>query len=154
MAQGCGGLIMEIVDKTKETWKIGDIVIDNDERKGIIKKTKDDDFVIVRIDEKHVGDYFSGLAYEAGINMYCLQRKAPEFHKVNDNNDNEEWQPGDVLKNNNGTVGLIVQDYMQGYHLINVTDNSIFTDEYDTLTDLQTNIRNLWHKENASLVIE
>lgn len=66
----------------------------------------------------------------------------------------EQWQLGDVLKNNNGTVRLIVQDYMQGYHLINVTDNSIFTDEYDTLTDLQTNIRNLWHKENASLVIE
>ena len=39
---------MEIIDKTNETWKIGDIVIDNDERKGIIKKTKDDDFVIVR----------------------------------------------------------------------------------------------------------
>lgn len=88
---------MEIVDKTKETWKIGDIVIDNDERKGIIKKTKDDDFVIVRIDEKHVGDYFSGLAYEAGINMYCLQRKASEFHKVNDNNGNEEWQTGDRM---------------------------------------------------------
>nr|DAT71627.1 MAG TPA: hypothetical protein [Caudoviricetes sp.] len=27
-------------------------------------------------------------------------------------------------------------------------------DEYDTLTDLQTNIRNLWHKVNAKLVIE
>lgn len=66
----------------------------------------------------------------------------------------EQWQLGDVLKDNNGTVGLIVQDHMQGYHLINVTDNSIFTNEYDTLTDLQTNIRNLWHKVNASLVIE
>lgn len=66
----------------------------------------------------------------------------------------EKWQLGDVLKDNNGNVGLIVQDRMQGYHLINVTDNSIFTDEYDTLTDLQTNIRNLWHKVNASLVIE
>lgn len=40
MAQGCGGLTMKIVNKTNETWKIGDIVIDNDERKGIIKKTK------------------------------------------------------------------------------------------------------------------
>ena len=33
---------MKIINKTNETWKIGDIVIDNDERKGIIKKTKDD----------------------------------------------------------------------------------------------------------------
>lgn len=33
MAQGCGGLKMEIIDKTNETWKIGDIVIDNDEDK-------------------------------------------------------------------------------------------------------------------------
>ena len=66
----------------------------------------------------------------------------------------EQWQLGDVLKGNNGTVGLIVQDRMQGYHLINVTDNSIFTDEYDNLADLQTNIRNLWHKVNAKLVIE
>lgn len=66
----------------------------------------------------------------------------------------EGWKKGDVLKDNNGTVGLIVQDCMQGYHLINVTDNSIFTDEYDNLADLQTNIRNLWHKVNAKLVIE
>lgn len=66
----------------------------------------------------------------------------------------EHWQVGDVVKSNNGTVGLIVQDRMQGYHLINVTDNSIFTDEYDNLADLQTNIRNLWHKVNAKLVIE
>ncbi|PJZ07735.1 hypothetical protein BHU41_11020 [Lactobacillus crispatus] len=66
----------------------------------------------------------------------------------------EQWQLGDVLKDNNGTVGLIVQDCMQGYHLINVTDNSIFTDEYDNLADLQTNIRNLWHKVNAKLAIE
>lgn len=45
-------------------------------------------------------------------------------------------------------------EFKQWKFLINVTDNSIFTDEYDTLTDLQTNIRNLWHKANAKLVIE
>lgn len=66
----------------------------------------------------------------------------------------EQWKLGDVLKSNNGTVGLIVQDSMQEYHLINVTDNSIFTDEYDNLADLQTSIWNLWHKVNAKLVIE
>ena len=103
---------MKIVDNTNDTWKIGDIVIDNDGRKGIIKKDKDNDFVIVRIDEKHVGDYFSGLAYEAGINMYCLQRKASEFHKVNDNNGNEQWQLGDVLVTNTGNIGLIVKKFI------------------------------------------
>ena len=146
---------MEIIDKTNETWKIGDIVIDNDERKGIIKKTKDDDFVIVRIDEKHVGDYFGGLAYEAGINMYCLQRKASEFHKVNDNNGNEEWQTGDVLKSK-GTndIGLILESDIHEYCLINITTNSIFINKYDNIADLQKDNRESWHKVNAKLVIE
>lgn len=66
----------------------------------------------------------------------------------------EHWQVGDVVKSNDGTVGLIVQDFMQEYYLINVTDNSIFIGKYDNLTDLQTNIQNLWHKVNAKLVIE
>lgn len=66
----------------------------------------------------------------------------------------EQWQKGDVVKSNDGTVGLIVQDFMREYYLINVTDNSISIGKYDTLTDLQTNIRNLWHKVNAKLVIE
>ena len=146
---------MKIVDKTNETWKIGDIVIDNDERKGIIKKTKDDDFVIVRIDEKHVGDYFSGLAYEAGINMYCLQRKASEFHKVNDNNGNEEWQTGDVLKHKvNNDIGLIVENDIHEYCLINITTNFIFINKYDNIADLQKDNREYWHKVNAKLVIE
>lgn len=146
---------MKIVNKTNETWKIGDIVIDNDERKGIIKKDKDNDFVIVRIDETHVGDYFNGLAYEVGINMYGLQRNAPEFHKVNDNNDNEEWQTGDVLKHKgNNDIGLIVESDIHEYCLINITTNFIFTNGYDNIADLQKDNREYWHKVNAKLVIE
>lgn len=146
---------MEIIDNTNDTWKIGDIVIDNDGRKGIIKKDKDNDFVIVRIDETHVGDYFNGLVYEAGINMYGLQRNAPEFHKVNDNNDNEEWQTGDVLKSKgNNDIGLIVESAIHGYCLINITTNFIFINEYDNIADLQKDNREYWHKVNAKLVIE
>lgn len=146
---------MEIIDNTNDTWKIGDIVIDNDGRKGIIKKDKDNDFVIVRIDETHVGDYFNGLAYEAGINMYGLQRNAPEFHKVNDNNDNEEWQTGDVLKHKgNNDIGLIVENGIHEYCLINITTNFIFTNRYDNIADLQKDNREYWHKLNAKLVIE
>ena len=146
---------MEIIDNTNDTWKIGDIVIDNDGRKGIIKKDKDNDFVIVRIDETHVGDYFNGLAYEAGINMYGLQRNAPEFHKVNDNNDNEEWQPGDVLKRKgNNDIGLIVENDIHEYCLINITTNFIFINRYNDIADLQKDNRESWHKVNAKLVIE
>ena len=146
---------MEIIDNTNDTWKIGDIVIDNDGRKGIIKKDKDNDFVIVRIDETHVGDYFNGLVYEAGINMYGLQRNAPEFHKVNDNNDNEEWQTGDVLKHKvNNDIGLIVENGIHEYCLINITTNFIFTNGYDNIADLQKDNREYWHKVNAKLVIE
>ena len=155
---------MKIINKTNETWKIGDIVIDNDERKGIIKKTKDDDFVIVRIDEKHVGDYFCGLAYEAGINMYCLQRKASEFHKVNDNNGNEQWQLGDVLVTNTGNIGLIVKNNHQKYYLMNINpgvewaystrEDDIFLDSCETLEKLHKKFRPTWHKVNAKLVIE
>lgn len=155
---------MKIINKTNETWKIGDIVIDNDERKGIIKKTKDDDFVIVRIDEKHVGDYFSGLAYEAGINMYCLQRKASEFHKVNDNNGNEQWQLGDVLVTNTGNIGLIVKNNHQKYYLMNInpgvewaystSEDDIFVNYFETLEKLHKKFFPTWHKVNAKLVIE
>ena len=155
---------MKIINKTNETWKIGDIVIDNDERKGIIKKTKDDDFVIVRIDEKHVGDYFSGLAYEAGINMYCLQRKASEFHKVNDNNGNEQWQLGDVLVTNTGNIGLIVKNNHQKYYLMNInpgvewaystSEDDIFINYFETLEKLHKKLFPTWHKVNAKLVIE
>lgn len=146
---------MKIVDNTNDTWKIGDIVIDNDGRKGIIKKDKDNDFVIVRIDETHVGNYFNGLVYEAGINMYGLQRNAPEFHKVNDNNDNEEWQTGDVLKHKgNNDIGLIVESDIHEYCLINITTNFIFTNEYYNIADLQKDNREYWHKVNAKLVIE
>ena len=146
---------MEIIDNTNDTWKIGDIVIDNDGRKGIIKKDKDNDFVIVRIDETHVGDYFNGLAYEAGINMYGLQRNAPEFHKVNDNNGNEEWQTGDALKHKvNNDIGLIVESDIHEYCLINITTNFIFINKYDNIADLQKDNREYWHKVNAKLVIE
>ena len=147
---------MKIINKTNETWKIGDIVIDNDERKGIIKKTKDDDFVIVRIDEKHVGDYFSGLAYEAGINMYCLQRKASEFHKVNDNNDNEEWQLGDVVTDNIN-YGLVITDDSSDYMVLNFKGINQYTtgqtSSYESMKKLQDYYSD-WHKVNAKLVIE
>ena len=147
---------MKIVNKTNETWKIGDIVIDNDERKGIIKKTKDDDFVIVRIDEKHVGDYFCGLAYEAGINMYCLQRKASEFHKVNDNNGNEQWQLGDVVTDGIN-YGLVITDDSSDYMVLNFKGNNQYTtvntSSYDSIEELQDHYPS-WHKVNAKLVIE
>ena len=146
---------MEIIDNTNDTWKIGDIVIDNDGRKGIIKKDKDNNFVIVRIDETHVGDYFNGLVYETEINMYGLQRNAPEFHKVNDNNGNEEWQLGDVLKrNSNNDIGLIVENDMNEYCLVDITTNFIFINRYDNIADLQKDSREYWHKVNAKLVIE
>lgn len=76
MVQDCGGIKMKIIDKTNETWKIGDIVTDNDGRKGTIKKDKDNDFLIVRIDDTHVGDYFNGLVYEAGISNSQLYKQA------------------------------------------------------------------------------
>lgn len=155
---------MEIIDNTNDTWKIGDIVIDNDGRKGIIKKTKDDDFVIVRIDEKHVGDYFSGLAYEAGINMYCLQRKASEFYKVNDNNGNEQWQTGDVLADNDDRVGLIVKNDNGKYCLMDIDPgnegnySTMNTDYYggafETFAEFYDKKHCYWHKVNAKLVIE
>ena len=155
---------MKIVDNTNDTWKLGDIVIDNDGRKGIIKKDKDNDFVIVRIDETHVGDYFNGLAYEVGINMYGLQRNAPEFHKVNDNNDNEEWQLGDVLVTNTGNISLIVKNNYQKYYLMNINPgvewaystrkDDIFLDSCETLEKLYKKFSPTWHKVNAKLVIE
>ena len=155
---------MEIIDNTNDTWKIGDIVIDNDGRKGIIKKDKDNDFVIVRIDETHVGDYFNGLAYEAGINMYGLQRNASEFHKVNDNNGNEQWQLGDVLVTNTGNIGLIVKNNHQKYYLMNInpgvewaystSEDDTFVNYFETLEKLHKKFRPTWHKVNAKLVID
>lgn len=44
---------MKIIDKTNDTWKIGDTVIDNNGRIGMIKKDKDDDLVILRIDDNN-----------------------------------------------------------------------------------------------------
>lgn len=153
---------MEIIDNTNDTWKIGDIVIDNDGRKGIIKKTKDDDFVIVCIDEKHVGDYFCGLAYEAGINMYCLQRKASEFHKVNDNNGNEQWQTGDVLADNDDHVGLIVKNDNGKYCLMDIDPSNeenystmnYYGGAFETFAEFYDEKHCYWHKVNAKLVIE
>lgn len=101
---------MKIVDKTNDTWEIGDTVTDNDGRVGMIKKDKDDDFVIIRIDDAHVGTYCNGLAYEFGCSMQRLQHNAPKFYKVNDNDNNEEWQPGDFVKDNKGNAGLIIQN--------------------------------------------
>lgn len=101
---------MKIIDKTNDTWKIGDTVIDNDGRLGMIKKDKDDDFVIIRIDDAHVGTYCNGLAYEFGCSMQRLQNNASKFHKVNNNNDDEDWQPGDFVKDDKGNVGLIMQN--------------------------------------------
>lgn len=72
---------MEIIDKTNDTWEIGDTVTDNDGRVGMIKKDKDDDFVIIRIDDAHVGTYCNGLAYEFGCSMQRLQHNAPKFLK-------------------------------------------------------------------------
>lgn len=101
---------MKIIDKTNDTWKIGDIVIDNDGRKGTIKKNEDDVLFVVRLDDKHVGDYYDGLAYEWGHSMQHLQNNASKFHKVNDNSDNEDWQPGDFVKDDKGNAGLIIQN--------------------------------------------
>ena len=147
---------MEIIDNTNDTWKIGDIVIDNDGRKGIIKKDKDNDFVIVRIDETHVGNYFNGLVYEAGINMYGLQRNAPEFHKVNDNNDNEEWQLGDVVTDGIN-YGLVITDDSSDYMVLNFKGIDQYTtgqtSSYESMKKLQDYYSD-WHKVNAKLVIE
>lgn len=147
---------MKIVDNTNDTWKIGDIVIDNDGRKGIIKKDKDNDFVIVRIDETHVGNYFNGLVYEAGINMYGLQRNAPEFHKVNDNNDNEEWQLGDVVTDGIN-YGLVITDDSSDYMVLNFKGINQYTtgqtSSYESIKELQDYYSD-WHKVNAKLVIE
>lgn len=147
---------MEIIDNTNDTWKIGDIVIDNDGRKGIIKKDKDNDFVIVRIDETHVGNYFNGLVYEAGINMYGLQRNAPEFHKVNDNNDNEEWQLGDVVTDGIN-YGLVITDDSSDYMVLNFKGINQYTtgqtSSYESIKELQDYYSD-WQKVNAKLVIE
>lgn len=147
---------MKIVDNTNDTWKIGDIVIDNNGRKGIIKKDKDNDFVIVRIDETHVGNYFNGLVYEAGINMYGLQRNAPEFHKVNDNNDNEEWQLGDVVTDGIN-YGLVITDDSSDYMVLNFKGINQYTtgqtSSYESIKELQDYYSD-WHKVNAKLVIE
>lgn len=147
---------MKVIDNTNDTWKIGDIVIDNDGRKGIIKKDKDNDFVIVRIDETHVGDYFSGLAYEAGINMYCLQRKASEFHKVNDNNGNEQWQLGDVVTDGIN-YGLVITDDSSDYMVLNFKGINQYTtgqtSSYESIKELQDYYSD-WQKVNAKLVIE
>ena len=147
---------MKIVDNTNDTWKIGDIVIDNDGRKGIIKKDKDNDFVIVRIDETHVGNYFNGLVYEAGINMYGLQRNAPEFHKVNDNNGNEQWQLGDVVTDGIN-YGLVITDDSGDYMVLNFKGINQYTtgqtSSYESIKELQDYYSD-WHKVNAKLVIE
>lgn len=102
---------MKIIDKTNENWEIGDTVIDNDGRIGMIKKDKDDDFVIIRIDDNHVGCYYHGLAYGVGKKLTNLKKNFSTFRKVNDNDDNEEWQPGDFVKDNKGNIGLIVNDH-------------------------------------------
>lgn len=105
--------------------------------------------VTVKNDQQLVSarDLYKGLEIRTRFSLWVSQN-FKEFEKGSD------FQPVVITtpRENRGSIEL--QDCMQGYHLINVTDNSIFTDEYDNLADLQTNIRNLWHKVNAKLVIE
>lgn len=152
---------MEIIDKTNDTWEIGDTVIDNDGRIGMIKKDKDDDFVIVRIDDNHTGNYYNGLGYECGYNMQYLQHSASEFHKVNDNNDDEDWQLGDFVKDNKGKVGLIMQNEASNWHILLIKSCSssetfqgwsIATRAKLTLTELKE-ANPEFHKVSAKIIL-
>lgn len=67
----------------------------------------------------------------------------------------KEWQTGDVLKRkSNNDIGLIVENHIHEYCLINITTNFIFINKYDNITDLQKDNCECWHKVNAKLVIE
>ena len=151
---------MKIIDKTNDTWEIGDTVIDNDGRKGTIKKDKDDDFVIIRIDDNHIGNWCNGLAYEFGSSMQRLQHNASEFHKVNDNNDNEDWQPGDFVKNLDGEIGLITYDNdgdicilaTKGSYAFNEAVPLIAT-ENTSLSEFQRSFTGKWHKVPSTLIL-
>lgn len=150
---------MEIVDKTKdkkeEQWQLGDKVQTNDGKVGLIQQSKDNFYVIVRTDNKHWGQFDYGLVYDINSYISKLQINNPEFYKVDDNNGNEEWQTGDVLKRKgNNDIGLIVENDIHEYCLINITTNFIFINKYDNIADLQKDNREYWHKVNAKLVIE
>ena len=148
---------MKIVNKTNDTWKIGDTVIDNDGRKGIIKEDENNDLFIVRLDDKHAGDYYNGLIYEWGDSMQQLQYNAPEFHKVNDN---EDWQPGDFVKNLDGKIGLITYDNdrgvcilaTKGAYAFNVAVPLLAT-MYTSLSEFQKSLKTEWHKVPSKVIL-
>ena len=66
----------------------------------------------------------------------------------------KQWQLGDVVKNLSGDIGVIIQDNICKYRLINITTNYLFTDRYNKPQDLQKDFQTQWHKVNAKLVIE
>ncbi|MCZ3944394.1 hypothetical protein RON44_00290 [Lactobacillus gasseri] len=66
----------------------------------------------------------------------------------------EQWQLGDVVKSISGDIGVIIQDDICNYRMINITTNYLFVDKYDKPQDLQKDFQTRWHKVNAKLVIE
>ena len=67
-----------------------------------------------------------------------------------------QWEYIDAVlkRKDNNDIGLIVENDMHEYCLINITTNFIFINRYGNIADLQKDNREYWHKLNAKLVIE
>lgn len=151
---------MKIIDKTNDTWKIGDKVQTADGKTGLIQQSKDNFYAIVRTNDKHWGEFDNGLVYDINSYISKLQMNNPEFHKVNDNDNNEEWRPGDFVKNLNGEIGLIIYDNYgnvcilatEGNYAFN-TATSLIATENTSLSEFQRSFTGKWHKVPSTLIL-
>lgn len=77
------------------------------------------------------------------------------------NKQKEQWQLGDVLKSDDGDIGMIIKDNYNNYTIIDFKGDmmgfgpfSIYElGGHDTISNLQKEYPN-YHKVNAKLVIE
>lgn len=146
---------MNIIDKTNENWQVGDKVQTEDCKTGLIQKDLDNNYVIVRVDNKHFGKFGSGLVYAINPYISKLQMNHPEFHKINEiDNTDENWKPGDFVKDDCGTIGVIMRDY-DGNYVISNTEldltNPISVTEH-TLTDLKI-LNKYFHKVPSKVIL-
>lgn len=90
MAQGCGGLTMEIIDKRtkKEEWHLGDVLVnETGHLKCLIVKDNNGKYCLMDITPNIAGNYsimegsYYGDSYEKLAELYL--QMSPTWHKVN-----------------------------------------------------------------------
>lgn len=90
MAQGCGGLTMEIIDKRtkKEEWNLGDVLVnETGHLKCLIVKDNNGKYCLMDITPNVAGNYslvegsYYGDSYENLTELYC--QMSSTWHKVN-----------------------------------------------------------------------